>query len=227
MEKMPILEKLSESSLIVQDWGLIPYQEALKRQMDLVQQVFHEESPGYLVMCTHPPVVTAGRATQPDDIFSWEGETVEVSRGGRATYHGPSQIVLYPILNLKFPRKGRVEKEVVGYLRVFENAIVQTLHEIGIESQGRSLQKKNDSAVDETGVWTNGRKIASLGIAVKKWVTYHGPAINFDFDPKAFKGINPCGFQSDIPISVEQLIGTEISRQQFEKKLIQNVLDAL
>ncbi|MEQ1666241.1 MAG: octanoyltransferase, partial [Bdellovibrionales bacterium] len=110
-----------------QDWGLINYQTALNKQLELVD-LLHKNSahPGFFIFCTHPPVVTTGRQTKPEDVFSWKGEIIEISRGGRATYHGPSQLVVYPILNLKNPRAGRGPQEVRGYLRAFEQAIVET-----------------------------------------------------------------------------------------------------
>jgi lipoyl(octanoyl) transferase len=118
--------------------------------------------------------------------------------------------------------------EIVGYLRDFENAIVKTLQDFGIESQGRSLQKKADtSEADETGVWVGDKKIASLGIAVKKWVTYHGAAINFSRDESAFKGINPCGFKSSVMVSVEDLVNPNPAREDFMKVLRRNLIDAL
>src|SRR5690606_9542350 len=115
------------------------------------------------------------------------------------------QLVIYPILNLNFQRKGRKEKEIAGYLRILENSIVEVLKTYGVESVGKSLQKKSseDEGKDETGVWVGPQKIASLGIGVKKWVTYHGAAINLEYDPAAFQGLNPCGFQSSTMVSLE------------------------
>lgn len=218
----------STHDLVFQDWGLVDYSTALQRQLDLVQEVAEKDLPGFLIFCTHPPVVTTGRATQTDDIFDWHGDVIEVSRGGRATYHGPSQVVVYPIINLKFARHSRKEREIVGFLRDFENAIVKTLKKYGIESQGRSLQKKvSDTAADETGVWVQNKKIASLGIAVKKWVSYHGAAINFSKDPKAFKGINPCGFSSQVIVTVEELSTHFPTLAEFKAELSQVLLAEL
>lgn len=213
--------------LVFEDWGLIPYQVAIHKQLELVNEVASTQSPGYLIFCTHPPVVTTGRSTKPEDIFNWNGEVVEVSRGGRATYHGPSQLVVYPIVNLNFARHNRSVKEVVGFLRDFEGAIVKTLAEYGIQSQGRSLQKKNDTETDETGVWVDNQKIAALGIAVKKWVTYHGAAINFFKDPYAFQGINPCGFKSNIIVTVEEKSPKFPNLDEFKNTLSQFLLTEL
>lgn len=227
-EKMPILNEdrsiVKPAPLVFQDWGLIDYQQALEKQLQLVQEIADQDLPGYLIFCSHPPVVTTGRATKSDDIFAWQGEVVDVSRGGRATYHGPSQLVVYPLMNLNFPRHDRKEKEIVGFLRVFENSIVKVLKKYDIESVGRSLQKKSDSEADETGVWVRNKKIAALGIAVKRWVTYHGAAINFSKDEKAFKGINPCGFTSDIIITVEDLAPNFPKLADFKSSLAEILL---
>lgn len=211
-------------SFIFEDWGLIPYVEAQEKQLKYLEQVSSEDSAGYIIFCTHPPVVTLGRGTLEGDITSWTGELVEVSRGGRATYHGPSQLVVYPIINLKKATKFRKEREVVGFLRNLEGAIVNTLAEFEIKAEGRSMQKKSqeDSAADETGVWFQDRKLASLGIAVKKWITYHGAAINLTKDSTAFTGIKPCGFLKDISITLEE-INPQIDLQKFKSQLLQNL----
>ncbi|UOE99753.1 lipoyl(octanoyl) transferase LipB [Bdellovibrio reynosensis] len=217
------------ADLIFQDWGLIDYEEALAKQTALIEKVQEENLPGYLIFCTHSPVVTLGRATKEGDVFNWQGKVVEVSRGGRATYHGPSQLIVYPILNLTQQRKGRRDREVVGFLRVFEDSIVEVLRSYGIEAQGRSVQKSsvNESEADETGVWVGPKKLASLGIGVRRWVTYHGAAINLKFDPKAFVGMNPCGFSTDTMISLEQILNEPVDVNLFKERLKNKLLQAL
>lgn len=217
-------------NLEFQDWGLIDYEVATAKQLQLVEKVFHEQTPGYLIFCTHPPVVTLGRSTTHDDVTDYSGQKIEVSRGGRATYHGPSQVIVYPIVNLKLSRKNRNPNEVVGFLRDFENAIVDVLKDYDLKAQGRSLQKKSDSLskTDETGVWVGEKKLASLGIAVKKWVTYHGAAINVEYDPKAHQGIKPCGFEPKVMTSLEELMGqSHPTKKEFEQKLKAELLQTL
>ncbi|MBC7421812.1 MAG: lipoyl(octanoyl) transferase LipB [Bdellovibrio sp.] len=213
--------------MIYEDWGLIDYEQALQKQLEYVELVAGDalnEHPGFLIFCTHPAVVTIGRQTLPDDVFAWKGPTIEVSRGGRATYHGPSQIVVYPILNLKNPRAGRGPQEIRGYIRALENAIVITLKEFNIESMGRTPQKIPGQSVetDETGVWVGERKVASVGIAVKKWICFHGAAINFHYDALAFQGMNPCGFKTSTMISVAELLPTDLSEPTFKNSLKKN-----
>lgn len=207
-------------NLEFQDWGLIDYQEALQKQLALVEDVHARDHAGVLVFCTHPPVVTTGRATQPGDIFGWTGPVVEISRGGRATYHGPSQIVVYPIVNLTQARQGRPAREIAGYLRALEKGIVAATQHYGVEAVGKSRQTRADeSTADETGVWVGARKLASLGIGVKKWVTYHGAAINLHFDPQAFQGMNPCGFTAQTMISLEQILDRPVDGVEFRNIL--------
>lgn len=208
------------------DWGLIDYEEALAKQLELVEKVASQNLRGILVFCTHPAVVTLGRATQPGDVFAWPGPIKEISRGGRATYHGPSQLVVYPILNLNHSTTQLPAKDIGAYLRSFEQGIVSTLAEFGVEAQGRSLQKKSEEQPpeDETGVWVGRKKVASLGIAVKKWVSYHGAAINLSEDPEAFVGMNPCGFSPNVMTSLEALTKTPVDFRRFQSSLERNLI---
>ncbi len=248
---------LVNTNFEIHDWGLIPYQQALDKQLVLVDEVAlsraeNRNPKDHLVFCTHPPVVTKGRSTKPDDIFAWSGEVVEVQRGGRATYHGPSQIVVYPILNMARSRAGRPSQDVVGLLRAMETSIINVLSIFGINGQGRSLQLKpgQDLTAAETGVWvttsfpglpepfelsvnkSHSLKIASLGIGVKKWVSFHGAAININRDPSAFVGLNPCGFESQIMTNLEDVLknnnrDTTIDRDRFKFLLAQEMLQLL
>jgi lipoyl(octanoyl) transferase len=198
------------------DWGLIEYSEALSQQLALVDKVIQNPNLGYLIFCSHPPVVTLGRKTQEGDVTTWSGPVLEISRGGRATYHGPSQLVVYPIISIAEGRHGRAPQEIGGFLRVLEQGIIEVLKSYGIESQGRTNE--------ETGVWVGNQKIASLGIAVKNWVTYHGAAINLEHDQSAFQGMKPCGFNPEVMTDLESLlVGSSPNRKDFSEKL-KNIL---
>ncbi len=194
------------------NWGLIEYNEALQTQLSLLDQVAENPEEGFLVFCTHPPVVTLGRKTEVGDVFDWSGQTIEIARGGRATYHGPSQLVVYPI----FP-----VRDIHLYLRSFEEGIVKTLSDFNVSAVGKSLQKKDphNSGTEETGVWVGHQKIASLGIGIKKWITYHGAAINLDNDPQAFWGMNPCGFKKEVMTNLEIQTNQSVNRSQFQQLL--------
>lgn len=204
----------------VLDWGRIEYTQAVEKQLALVATLSEHgaEAKNTLVFCSHDPVVTVGRGTKPGDIFGWQGSIVETSRGGRATYHGPNQIVAYPILDLNSSR------DLHAYLRALENAIVATLREFGIAAEARTVKIEGEPSL--TGVWVGEKKIASLGIAVKKWITYHGLALNVSHDPLAFTGINPCGFSSSIMTSMEQELGQPVEREAVQKVLEKELIAA-
>lgn len=202
--------------LNVEDWGLIAYKEALSRQEEYVDQVARELRRETLVFCSHPPVVTLGRGTKEGDVFGWTGETFEVTRGGRATYHGPSQIVAYPILDLN--SRGR---DLHLYMRALEGAVLATLDSFGISSEANALQVEDGAteASPATGVWIGKRKIASIGIAVRKWISFHGLALNVEHDPAAFQGMKPCGFSPGSVISMEEVLGERPSRITVQTRL--------
>lgn len=213
--------------MIFEDWGLIDYQTALTKQLKYIEKVSADfNHSGYLIFCTHPPVVTTGRQSKPEDVFGWKGPVIEISRGGQATYHGPSQVIVYPILNLKNPRSGRGPQEIRGYLRDFEKAIVETLQSYNIKAEGNKSDK-----IEDTGVWietSSGlKKMASLGIAVKKWITYHGAAINVLNDPSAFSGINPCGCEASTMISLEKVLNQKIDVEDFKIRLKEKLINFL
>ncbi|HRK08069.1 MAG TPA: lipoyl(octanoyl) transferase LipB [Pseudobdellovibrionaceae bacterium] len=208
--------------LNVVDWGLVDYREALTRQEDLVDRVAREQAHETLIFCTHPPIVTLGRATKAGDVFGWSGDVVEVSRGGRATYHGPSQIVVYPILDLN--SRGR---DLHLHFRKMEEALLETVRHFGIEATGRSPQVEDGSAeaVEATGVWVGSRKLASMGVAVRKWISFHGLALNVEHDPQAFVGMKPCGFAPGTAISLEELLGAHGSPGPLRRDLVRERLE--
>jgi len=212
------------------DWSLIDYEEALKNQEDLVEKIHQEKIPGFIILCTHPPIVTLGRKTEPGDVFAWQGPTKEISRGGRATYHGPSQLVIYPLLNLDLETNLETHhwpKHDVGYvMRGLETAIINTLKNYKINSVGKTLQKNEQTqqTSEETGVWVESKKVASVGIGVRHWVSMHGAALNMDYDSQAFFGMNPCGFKKDVMISIEELLGKKIDQEEFKKILMLELL---
>ncbi len=186
------------------DWGLIGYEEALNKQLELVHLVSEGDEEEQVIYCTHPPVVTLGRGTQEGDLMGWKGDVVEVQRGGRATYHGPSQLVAYPILDLS-----KRNRDLHQFLRNIEFAVIDTLKSYGVASH---------ASEGNTGVWIGKKKIASIGIAVKKWVSYHGVAVNLDYDSEAHTGLKPCGFTTETMVSLEELTGRKIDHSEFLEK---------
>jgi lipoyl(octanoyl) transferase len=188
----------------IEDWGLIDYELSSARQLERVDEIA-DGAEERLVVCTHPPVVTLGRATRPEDVQGWTGPTFPTSRGGRATYHGPNQIVLYPLVDLRKVRAHMRARDVHAYLRALEEATVTVLRELGLgQAEARTTQSGDISL---TGVWVGEKKIASIGIAVRKWISYHGVAVNILKDEQAFRGISPCGFPAGIMTSLEGELG--------------------
>ncbi len=204
------------------NWDQIPYQKALNQQLELVEKVAGGEEE-QLILCTHPPVVTLGRSqSSKNDLMGWSGETVEVSRGGRATYHGPSQLLIYPVLDLnKADRPVMKPRDIHSYLRCMEQILVKSLQHFGLKSEAKtvSIEQVGEKPLSLTGVWIGDKKIASIGVAVKKWVTYHGAALNVEDDPRAFQGINPCGFNREVMTSIEREIGEVPSRAELTSQI--------
>ncbi|MCJ8278227.1 MAG: lipoyl(octanoyl) transferase LipB [Bdellovibrionales bacterium] len=227
-----MLSKRNELKLpTIEDWGLIPYTEAFEKQQQYVEEIIAGERGETIVFCHHEPVVTLGRGTKEGDVFSWKGETVEVNRGGRATYHGPNQVVMYPMIDLagatpSYIKKKIKDKDLHDYMRVLEEAAIMTIRDYEVEAQGHVMQKQigEDQEAEATGVWVNNQKIASIGIAVKKWVTSHGIAINLLKDEQAFKGINPCGFSTQTMVSLKELTNKRLVRETFQKELASNFM---
>ncbi len=216
LERESRMTSATPGAIAVENWGEISYREAISRQEEYVDQVSRELRRETLVFCSHPPVVTLGRGTKPGDVFGWSGETIEVSRGGRATYHGPTQVVVYPILDLN--SRGR---DLHKFMRNLEDAIIDVLRSFGISAVANALQTEDgaDEAAPATGVWIGSKKIASIGIAARRWVSYHGLALNVGFDPHAFEGVKPCGFAPGSVVSMEEVLGSRPARETVESRL--------
>jgi lipoyl(octanoyl) transferase len=177
--------------MLVRDLGLIEYGDAWRLQLEAHDSVCAGDDERLLV-CEHPTVITLGRVASTDDVHDKNIPVYEVERGGKATLHLPGQLVVYPIVDLK--RRG---KDLKGYLRALERSIILTLKEFGVEGK---------AVPGATGVWVGNRKIASLGVAVRKWITFHGLAFNVNCDLKTFGAINPCGFSPSVMTSLGEEI---------------------
>lgn len=190
-----------------EDWGLINYDEATTKQLKILEKVASGELEETIIFCRHPSIVTIGRATEEKDILSWSGEVHKSQRGGRATYHGPEQLVVYPIINLD-----ERNKDVHQHMRNLENSVIDCFEQhFKLNAEG--------GIKDATGVWVNSKKLASVGIAVRSWVSYHGLAVNLNKDPLAFSGISPCGFSTSTMSNLEEIIGTKTTYSSFVNKL--------
>jgi lipoyl(octanoyl) transferase len=186
--------------------GETPYLEAWELQRSLAGAVSQGAIPDTIVLLEHPPVITLGRRTEDGELHVPEGaavEVVETNRGGKSTYHGPGQLIAYPILDLN--RHGR---DVKKYCRDLEEAIIQTLAALGIEA----------TRIDGlTGVWVQGppRKICSIGVHISRWVTTHGYALNVDLDPAPFTDwITACGLEDAAFTTVARELGRPLTTEE-------------
>jgi len=232
---------MKKQRIIVQDMGILPYQQAWDYQEGLLQknlaiksrqlegdgeetnsvEVEMKSTSNYLLFVENPPVYTLGKSGKSENVLLDEGERKErgieffhTNRGGDITFHGPGQIVGYPIIDLEnfFTDIGR-------YLRSLEEVIILTLREYGIEA-GRSK--------GETGVWIDPdrvgfeRKICAMGVRCSRWITMHGFALNVNTDLSYFGGIVPCGIQNKQVTSIAKELGSELSMEEVKRKLARN-----
>lgn len=204
----------------LENWGLIDYEKSVHQQTELVEAVSSGQKPDTIVFCSHPPVVTLGRTTPKSDILNWSGDIVEASRGGRATYHGPNQLVIYPVIDLRVVRLGLPSRHIQAFIKLLGETMVETLKVFGVDSELRQGVEEDENGYRRqlTGIWVGERKLASIGVAVRKWITYHGIAVNLESDAEAFKGIRPCGFRPGVMVSVEELLGHRIMREKFSEE---------
>jgi lipoyl(octanoyl) transferase len=189
---VPLLETPSDSAIALSRHGLVEYQKAWESQRAIHQDVVDGKRPNTLLLLEHPSVFTAGRRTDDSERPTDGTPVIDVDRGGRITWHGPGQLVGYPIVKLLKPT------ELVGFVREIESGLIAVCADLGLETQridGRS------------GVWVRDnqgdRKIAAIGIRVAKGVTMHGFALNVNPDLSAFKSIIPCGISDADVTSLE------------------------
>jgi len=202
---MQALESKREeiSTINCQSLGLIDYEEALVIQRRLHQEVVDQLSANSLLLLQHPPVFTAGRRTLDSERPIDGSKVIDVDRGGKITFHGPGQIVGYPIVKLKKPN------DVVGFVRQIEKALIQICQDFNIEGQ---------TYCERSGVWIRDergdRKIAAIGIRVAKGVTMHGFALNVNPDLSYFDRIIPCGIADAQVTSMERELSRSIALEE-------------
>ena len=196
--------------LYVLPLGLLPYTAALTLQRAAARgRISGEIAEDVLLLLEHPPVVTLGRSSKGKHLLA-SAETMrargvelhEVERGGDVTFHGPGQLVGYPIIDLK-----RHKHDLHWYLRQVEAALISALGELGIPAERKA---------GLTGVWTGGRKIASIGVHARDWVTWHGFALNVSTDLSYFDLIVPCGIDGVVMTSVERELGAAVEMSTVE-----------
>ena len=221
-----------EREVNVIDWGLIDYQKAWDQQEVLFKYMVDlkmanrkredkgeqpETPPNHLIFCEHPHVYTLGKSGSFDNLLLSEEQLKEkeavfykINRGGDITYHGPGQIVCYPILDLD-----QFFTDIHKYLRYLEDAIIKTMAEYGL---------KGDRYPGYTGVWLdpngeNARKICAMGVRCSRWVTMHGLAFNVNSDLDYFGNIVPCGIDDKAVTSMEKELGEKLNIEEVQAKL--------
>jgi lipoyl(octanoyl) transferase len=174
----------ARGELEVRRLGRTRFEDAHALQLELVDARAEGRSGDVVLLTEHEPVVTLGRGTPRDAVQGVDLPVIEVERGGEATYHGPGQLVVYPIFLLSESRR-----DLKRYLRDLEDVVLGVLSEFELEGERRP---------GYTGVWLAGKKVCSIGVAVRRWVTYHGFALNLHTDLAAFSSFRPCGLDPEL-----------------------------
>jgi lipoate-protein ligase B len=186
--------------------GIRPYKATLEWQKRMVRYRGNGTIRDTLMFLQHPHTITVGRDIKKDSLKGLDGVEVHyISRGGDVTYHGPGQLVVYPIIDLK--RQG---KDLHKFIRSVEQGIIAAFASYGLGC---------DRNPEHTGVWIGERKIASIGIAVRNWISYHGAAINLTTDLERFQAIRPCGLSPEVMTSALRELGVEITPVEFADTL--------
>ncbi|HWP92753.1 MAG TPA: lipoyl(octanoyl) transferase LipB [Thermodesulfobacteriota bacterium] len=180
--------------------GIVDYQKALELQLCLLEKRMNQEIEDVLLLLQHPHTFTVGRNRKSEHLLITQEELKEkgihfevISRGGDITYHGPGQLVGYPILDLN-----KLNRDVHKYLRNLEEMIILTLQDFDISAERRK---------GLAGVWISEKKIASIGVGIKRWITYHGFALNVNTDLSYFQMIVPCGIEGVSVTSIKEITG--------------------
>lgn len=209
----------TENKLKVSELGVVDYLSAWKLQKQVHQDVLNLTSRNTLLLLEHPSVYTAGRRTEILDRPVDDTPVIDVDRGGKITWHGPGQLVGYPIVKLKN------STDVVGFVRELETALISVCADFGV---------KADRYCERSGVWVRDgkgdRKIAAIGLRVAKGVTMHGFALNVNPDLSAFEKIIPCGISGAKVTSLTSELGREITINEVLpviKKHVQPMLDRI
>ncbi len=196
------------------DLGLKDYKETLELQHQLVEQKHKENLPEILLLVEHNPVITLGRSSHLENILL-DKEQMEqlkiqlhyIERGGDVTYHGPGQLVAYPIFDLN-----NYKQDTHLFLRQLEEVIIKTV-------ENYNLQAERIKGL--TGVWVDYKKVASIGVAAKKWITFHGLALNVNTDLKYFGYIHPCGMLDKKVTSLAELLKRKVDLQEVKDKMVE------
>lgn len=194
---------------IIEEQGVIDYAEAYKYQEKLVSLKQEGEKNNYLLLLQHPPVFTRGRNAKENNILDKNIPVYTINRGGDVTYHEPGQLTGYIILDLR-----REKLNIRAFITKIEDLIINSLQKFGLPAE-----RTRNSA----GVWVNNKKIASIGITIRKGITMHGFALNVNNSLEGFKKINPCGLDSGTMTSLQEQLGYPVSIEEFQRIFINEV----
>ena len=202
--------KIQTDQILVQNIGRKSYKAVWDLQKEMQQQRINGNIEDTLILVEHDPVYTLGKNANEDHLLQSRDESIDVfniERGGDITFHGPGQLVVYPILDLS-----NYKKSVSWYMRTLEQVLIDTLIEFKITAQ------RNDGL---TGVWVGDEKIAALGVRISRWVTMHGFALNVNPDLSFYDGIIPCGIFDYGVTSMEQLLGETQNNDNVKNMVIE------
>jgi lipoyl(octanoyl) transferase len=185
------------------DLGRRPYPEVWDLQRSLVEARSRGEVGDTLILVEHDHVITLGRKTSPENFKPLDVPVFAVERGGDATYHGPGQLVGYPIIKMEVP-------DVRNFVRSLEEVLMRAVNSYSLGAGRRE---------NHTGVWVGQKKLASIGVAVTSWVTYHGFALNVNTDLSYFHLIRPCGLDPDTMTSMEAITGRKIEMDGVKREV--------
>jgi lipoate-protein ligase B len=196
------------AELFYKDLGRMDYLAALTLQEEVLERKQREASADVVLFVEHPHVYTLGRSGQEVNVLAVrEVPVIRTSRGGDVTYHGPGQMVVYPIIDLR----SKLRKEVHRYLRNLETSIIRTLKDFGLDGIHRPPY---------TGIWIDNRKIAAIGIAVRRGITFHGLALNVNTDLTYFNRIIPCGLRWADVTSMARELGAEQDQSKIRSRFL-------
>ncbi len=207
-------------TLLIEQCGLSPYQVAHDQQMQLVERLHRNENANDVcLIMQHSPVFTLGRNGSPENVTVSKNflkdkkiELIKVERGGEVTYHGPGQIICYPIINL---RRNRLS--VVDFVHTLEQIMLAVVHRFGIQATRDSRNH---------GIWLGNRKLGSVGIAVRHGISYHGLALNVNLDLEPFSWINPCGLTGVSMSSMKRELQHSLTIEEVECVMIEEIRQA-
>ena len=187
----------------IRDLGLMDFAGAYALQEQLAEELFKGLEAETLLLLEHPPVYTIGRGGSEKNILDDAVEPIRINRGGDVTFHGPGQLIGYPIIDL-----GARGRDLHRYLRFLEELLIRIAGDFKVKANRFS---------GRTGVWTGQGKLASIGVGVRRWITMHGFALNVSTDLERFSAINPCGITACPVTSLEDLCGISVSMEEVKE----------